>query len=115
MNAAPLLSKALAEATLEAVKVQFAVYIEAGYGPPTLAEPGQWSSGWSVVWESGPDEWAHRAFIDGTDEEVFFLAMDEGLGSKRAREIAKTRTAELPKGVSAEPYNSFILALYPSE
>lgn len=111
------ISRELAEATLAAVRAQFAAYIEPGYGP-TLFAPGEGPAGddrWLIVWEMGaPDEWAIRAFNDDHDEELAVLASDVTDNPALINAVATTPLPECPSGVYAEPKNHLTLSLFPA-
>lgn len=117
------ISKALAEATLDAVKAQHATYLNphtidgtvypALYDPPVLVWDYTDSGAPAIVWEDGPDEWAYR--IDGSpsdeDRSLYAEASAEfGVAVRPSHRPA----AKIPAGVYVEPHMSFILALYPA-
>lgn len=116
-------SRAKAEAVLEAVKAQHAAFLSPMtidgvtypplYGDPTLVEDYDDRPGWAILWECGPDEWAFT--IDGgTGEEdrvLFAEASAEFGGNVKAPERAP---AKMPKGVWTEPINSYAVAIYPA-
>jgi hypothetical protein len=96
-------SRNLAKKALEAVKQQFASYIEPGF-EPKLIEGWTDSGHWAICWEEGPYEWAYNAPQGGTDEDLSAL-----MGKHKEVEPAK----DFPKEVFAEPCTSVILGLYP--
>lgn len=105
------ISELQARACLAAIESQFAAYVT-GSCRPTLAHPGEQCSGWAIVWEDGPYEWAYRAFQGGDDEEVYHLALDADFTPCQARRAAQVGGVPCPDGVFAEPVMSFILGLY---
>lgn len=136
------LGRELAEATLAVIKQQYRVYIEpfecedgtvyAGGEPPVLVENWQDTGHWAIAWESGPDDWAHRAFSGGFSEELYHEGYPDALAvahnvkglvgqdaeewaAERARAVATEEGVTCPKGVHAEPYYSFVLMLYPAD
>lgn len=109
-----------AEQALAAVRHQFKAYIEPlvingrnyGGSEPTLVENYD-NAPFAIVWEDGPDEWAYRATSGGYSEEEHSLAVEAakefGVAAPKPRE---EQPVQFPKGVYAEPYYSFVLALY---
>lgn len=91
------LSRELAEKALDAIKVQFANYIEEGHGPK-LVEAWTELGHWAVCWEEGPYEWSILAVHGGHD-------IDFGDKVPAAEEF--------PTEVFAEPVNYCVLGLYP--
>jgi hypothetical protein len=88
--------------------------------PPHLVEA--WTKGqWAIVWESGPDNWAERAFVGGHDTELANLAADafaeNGVtgpdAAERVTRLATTPVVACPAGVNPQAYYSFVLVLYP--
>lgn len=109
------ISREQAEATLAAVKAQFAAYLTGDIDPPVLCEPfTQITFHWSIAWEDGPEGWAYRAFIGGLDEELYDLAREAGADPRRATAIATSGPASRPAGVAPEPYYGWLLGLYPA-
>jgi hypothetical protein len=106
------ISEAQARQCLAAIERQFAPYIDQTCRP-TLAKPGEQCSGWAIVWEDGPDEWALRAFHGGHDEELYHLAREAGATPEQARRTAQVGGVPCPAGVFAEPVMTFVLGLYP--
>jgi hypothetical protein len=122
-------TKRQAEAALRAVEKQFKRYLEPIKDPegefediPPMCPPPKLSMDWdghvAILWEDGPDEWAYRATMGGTSEEerclVAAAAQEFGKDPKQAVAAMKVDAPmKWPKGVYAEPYNSFILCLYP--
>lgn len=136
------LSKQLAEAALAAITTQYKAYIEPyecpdgtvypGSEPPVLVENYADTGHWAITWESGPDEWAYRAFTGGFSEELYTLGYPDALAVARnekglvgeeaeqwaadqASSVATEQGTACPKNVHAEPYYSFVLALYPAD
>jgi len=127
------ISRALAEAALAAIREQFKAHLQPfdwGEGRvdpapegPELVEDFRGEGHWAICWESGPDEWALRAFHGGVDPEIFEEMFDELRGQgvpelearARARKVAQDSAVACPDGVYTEPYMSFILALFPAE
>jgi hypothetical protein len=66
--------------------------------PVLVQDYGSWSTttDWAIVWEEGPFEWVH--YLDGGIEEEFGFTL---------------KPVPMPKGVFAEPIESFSLGLYP--
>lgn len=54
-------SKRQAERALATVTAKFAEGIEF-FGPPKLYEPGFHADGWTIAWESGPENWVGYTF-----------------------------------------------------
>lgn len=113
------LTREQAEAALEVIKKQYAIYVEGvdGYEPlcplPVLVEDWADVVGWQIVWEEGPEDWAYRAFVGGTNEEIYQLMIDEGVESGKAATLSRDPVTAKPEGIFTEPYNSFVLSLYP--
>lgn len=125
------ITAAQATAALEAVKAQFAEYLKPlvleadedgpaitypGSPEPTLVEDYSREGVWAICWEEGPDEWAYRATMGGTSEEERVLAAQAAVefGVDPSTTAPKAdEPVTFPKGVYAEPYMSFVLALYP--
>lgn len=107
------LTQAQARACLAAVEKQFASHITEGCRP-ALVQAGHQCSGWAIVWEDGPHEWALRAFHGGYDEETYQLAREAGFTPERAEDAARVGGVPCPEGVLAEPVMSFTLGLYPA-
>jgi len=102
-----------AEATLAAVKTQFASWIQGGSDEPVLQEPGMQCSGWAIVWDGGPYEWAYNALgEDAVDEEMYEMLADEGLSEEAAHAGARLRNVPVPAGVWVEPVNTVCLGVY---
>jgi hypothetical protein len=119
------ISGELAEQCLTAVRQQFAAYLDGDQqaaDAPRLIERWDSRPHWAIVWESGPDHWAERAFVGGHDEELYELARDafaenhiqDPEASDRARQIARTPPVGCPDGVFAEPFYSYLLVLHPA-
>lgn len=93
-----------AEATLAAIKKQFALYIEAVGSEPKLVDNFDFyglhghsiEKPWGIVWEEGPMDWALLVPHGGREPEF-------GMGFP---------PTEMPKGVWAEPYASWAVSLY---
>lgn len=66
--------------------------------PVLVRDYGSWSTttDWAIVWEEGPYEWVH--YLDGGIEEEFGFDL---------------KPVPMPKGIFAEPIESFSLGLYP--
>lgn len=83
-----------AQAVLSALRENYADYLFPGEDGPQLVEKWEAPSGrivrWVVLWEEGPDEW------------VFQIEDKDTMSS-------------WPEGVWSEPYNSYVLALYPRD
>lgn len=126
------ISRELAEAALAAIREQFKAYLQpytmddgtvlpAPEGPE-LVEDFRQEGHWAICWESGPDEWALRAFAGGVDPEIWHemyaelrsQGMSEADATAGARVIAQDPAVACPPGVYAEPYMSFILGLFPA-
>lgn len=110
------LSRTLAEAALEQIKIQFRAEIEAGYGEPTLIE--DWTDPdadgdqhWAICWD-GPFEWALRAQEGGRDWDMT-LELRSVTGDQSA--VVETEPApNWPAQVFGEPYSaSGPFCLYP--
>lgn len=125
------ISQEQAEQALAAVKEQFKIYLsplvipadehgpERTY-PPDCPEPtlsNNWGSDghWYILWEEGPDEWAHRAACGGFSEEEYDLqaaaSKEFGVAVLPPKQEAPVK---FPEGVYGEPYYSFVLGLYPA-
>lgn len=120
MDTDTAISPEQAAAALAAVEAQYAHYlVDVSDDPrdrPMLLEPGThdssgWS-GWMIVWECGPFEWAYRAGDGGVDEELLALAQDAGADGRSALDLATEPGVAWPAGVAAEPWSSFSLILY---
>lgn len=118
----------LARAAFEAVKARYSVYFEPtmsedgtrvispAWDEPTLVPPGgDYGHAWAIEWEEGPDDWAYQVVEGGSTESdrVLFAAAAEEFGAPGLK-APEPDPAEIPEGVYAEPYASFILALYPA-
>jgi hypothetical protein len=91
------ISRELAETALDAIKVQFANYIEEGYGPK-LVEAWTESGHWAICWEEGVYEWT-------------ILAVHGGHDIQFGDEVPEAQ--DFPSKVFAEPVNACVLGLYP--
>lgn len=87
---------------------------EAMYPEPVLVEDWTDSGHWAIAWEEGPSDWAFRVSEGGPSEEDYVIAAQtsEEFGVK----VTPTGppAAKMPADVYAEPYYSFVLALYPA-
>lgn len=95
-----------AQAALEAVKKQFAPYMEPGYGP-VLERDYHWldkPTPWAVVWEMGPYQWACAGPGGGLNEEASFA-----LG----KVVMFPEAPDWPEQVWAEAVTGWCLALHP--
>lgn len=122
METRTFISEELAQAALAAIKEQWKDWL-AGIDEPGDMGPGPvLVMGWcdsgdpAIVWEEGPFEWALLVNAGGASDE------DRALAAAAAKEFgvpykapAGRAAAVMPKGVFAEPYYSFVLALYPSD
>lgn len=118
------ISRAQAEAALAAVRDRFKPYLEpfeidghvysAAYPEPKLAEDWNDREGWAIVWEEGPDDWAYTVTSGGPSEEERTLVAQAAAEFGADLKPAETPPVRFPKTVYAEPYFSFVLALYPA-
>ncbi len=113
------ITRELAEATLAAVREQFADYLE-GIDPndqkrqPWLYEPGFHCNGWAIAWEGvGPRDWADYACRDTVDTRAMNAHIQAGVPVEDAIERATVTKRSAPAGVHVEPVLGCILGLYP--
>lgn len=90
------ITKLQAERTLRAVETQWAAWIDDSSSHPILSM--DWNGAPAILWEDGPSDWAYLFNSGGTEPEFGF----------------KIDAAKVPAGVYAEPYYSFVLAIYPA-
>lgn len=95
-------TKRQAEKVLTQIKKRFKPWIDAGTEPPTIVmdfDPGYVGVAPfpAIVWEAGPYEWALKDWGGDIDEEFGF----------RLAPITR------PEGVFTEPWNGFVLGVYP--
>jgi hypothetical protein len=110
----PVLSRELAEQALEAIRTQFATYIEVTGEQPRLFEPGSVDSDAWAIGFVGPFEWVHRAFTGGVDEELWWNAKGSGATDEQAAKVATTAAVPAPRGVHVEALDGWAIALYPA-
>jgi hypothetical protein len=127
-----------AEKALDAVTKQFARYLEPvtipamGDDPEMTLSPAyengpvlRMEFDWygparpAIVWEDGPEDWAHLVNNGGVTEETRILtaqaAQEFGFDPEKAvkkAEKAAPKPARMPSGVWAEPITSWALGLY---
>jgi hypothetical protein len=124
MNAATSVTTAQAQAALAAVRAQFRSYLEplviddTNYGA-TCSEPVlvmEYEPGVAAIcWEDGPDDWAFLVTLGGTSEEsrVLHAEAAEEFGVPVGAP-ADVEPARMPEGVTAEPFMSCVLGLFPA-
>lgn len=129
MSTTTKVSKAKAQAVLDAVKAQHKAWVEpmldddgsvildAG-PPPVLMEEGFDGRQWTIVWEEGPDEWPFTLHGGSSEEDRVLLAQAaEEFGANltvSVAEAAERKPAALPKGVYVEPINHCSIGVYPA-
>lgn len=98
-----------AEEVLAKIKEQFAAYLGDGADdePVLIKDYAHHRAPYVVSWESGPSEWAYRAFVGGIDEELTEMVQEFQPGSV----MHTDPVAEVP-GVFCEPVTSFMLGIY---
>lgn len=88
--------------------------------PPTLIENWEpyWGGtiGWAILWEEGPDDWAHLVCSGGIDEGMAGMLADV-VGEAKVREAVKAgqfteKPLEAPEGVWLEPATSWAIGIY---
>lgn len=102
------LEKRKCEATLRAVEKHFAWALEPqpNYTPPRPMLRDGFRGDPEIVWEEGPEDWVFTLTTGGPSEEMRVMAAEFGAT------LPDEPPAKLPKGVFAEPVNSFTLGLY---
>lgn len=106
------ITRVQAEATLAAIRVQFAEHIDESAGP-TLYAPGHHCAGWAIAWQ-GLYGWTDTALFGELDEDRFYQLRDSGLSVRQAGDQATTYQHQAPEGVYTEPVNGWCLGLYPA-
>jgi hypothetical protein len=103
-------SEADANKVLREVRRAFAAYCQPGWDQPTLVRAWDWAPGcdFAILWEGGPDGWAHLTH-GGVDEEMTSLYAEEG-----SSHVARVAPMAIPPTVYVEPYASWALCLYPA-
>jgi hypothetical protein len=106
-----MIAETTARAALAAIRAQFSAYLGDGEPAPEIRRDWDWlDSGptpWAIVWEEGPDEWAHRAQQGGVDEHLTASAQDVIPGHVSTTPPA----ADWPEGTYAEPITSWAVAI----
>lgn len=106
------ITKAKATAAFEAIKSRFAEYVDNGWEPPVLMEDFD-GSGWTVMWEEGPDEWVY-SLDGGVSEADAAMYADASAEFGVKVDPAPRAAVVMPTGVFAEPINSYSMGLYPA-
>lgn len=71
-------------------------------------------SGWEIIWESGPFEWAYRFASGGVNEDVASALTSEfGLSATEAHKRATEEPVKVSSKVFIEPINSYSVGVYP--
>lgn len=110
-----MVTRKQAEQVLAAVRSRHEGYWgDSESSAPKLVENWDWlESGptrWAIVWEEGPYEWAYRASMGGTDEEMTSLVADEfGSGAARAVKLEEPLRVS---GLFLEPVTMWALGIY---
>jgi hypothetical protein len=116
-------TKAQAEATLAAVKAQFAAFLnpmtldgttyDPTYPDPVLVWDYTDSGHPAIAWEEGPDEWVYTIHGGTSEEEASLMALAaEEFGATLPVPVRKPAT--IPAGVFVEPVNHCALGVYPA-
>jgi len=105
------MDRSTAERALQAVREQFAAYLDDDCDPgPQLYADWAWNGDpapYAIVWEGGPFEWPQLVPDGGVDQDLTALAQDVAPGAV----VHAPEATGWPPGTWAEPITGFALAV----